>query len=105
MGRPKFFKMDPVKKINQRITDNGNNSGYNYADNDLGKVPGQKTNDANDQDDEEEFVFLVECLHVLIVRVQKYSRKHILHMSRVHKYLSEIHEKKIHHSLQQDSGL
>jgi len=63
--------MDPVKKINQRITDNGNNSGYNYADNDLGKIPCQKTNYARDQYDEKEFVFLVDCFHILIVRILK----------------------------------
>jgi len=63
--------MDTVKKINQRITDNGNNPGYNYADNDLRKIPCQKANYASDQNDEKEFVFLVDCFHVLIVRIQK----------------------------------
>ena len=84
--------MDPVKKINQRITDNGNDSGYNYADDDLGKIPGQKTNYADDQYDEKEFVFLVECFHVLIVMVQKYCRNFIFHMSGTHKYLSKTHD-------------
>jgi len=55
--------MDPVKKINQRITDNGNNSGYNYADNNLGKIPCQETNHADEKNDEKKFVFLVHRGH------------------------------------------
>jgi len=68
-----FFKVDPVKQPNQRITNYGNDSCNEDADEDLRKIPGQETNHANDKDDEKKLVFLVQSAHASMV-TNKYRR-------------------------------
>ena len=63
MGYFYSFIMDPVKQLNQRITDDGNNSCNDDADEDLRKIPRKETNNTNDKDDKKKFVFLVQSAH------------------------------------------
>lgn len=62
-----FFKVDPVKQPNQRVTNYGNDSCNEDADEDLRKIPGQETNHANDKDDEKKLVFLIHSAHASVV--------------------------------------
>jgi hypothetical protein len=59
MGDFYFFIVDLIKKLNQRITDDGNDSCNNYTNQDLRKIPGKETNNTYDKDDEKKLVFLV----------------------------------------------
>jgi hypothetical protein len=52
-----------AKQLNQRITDDGNDSRNDDTNEDLRKIPGKETNNADDQDDEKKFVFLVQSSH------------------------------------------
>jgi hypothetical protein len=59
--------MYPVKQFNHGKADYGNDPGYENTNEDLGKIPCQETNYTDDQDNEKEFVLLVERGHVLPV--------------------------------------
>jgi len=63
MGNFYFFIMNPAKQFNQGITDDGNDSCNDDADEDLRKIPGKETDNTNDKDDEKKFVFLVKGAH------------------------------------------
>jgi hypothetical protein len=63
MGKFYLFIMDLAKQLNQRITDDGNDSCNDDADEDLRKIPGKETDSTNDKDDEKKLVFLVQSAH------------------------------------------
>ena len=63
MGDFYFFIVDLVKQLDQRITNDGNDSCYDDTDEDLRKIPGKETNNTNDKDDEKKLVFLVQSAH------------------------------------------
>jgi hypothetical protein len=59
--------MYPVKQFNHGKADNGNDSGYDNTNEDLGKIPCQKTNYTNDKNYEKKFILLVKGAHFSIV--------------------------------------
>jgi hypothetical protein len=63
MGDFYFFIVDLAKQFNQWITDDGNYSCNENADEDLRKIPGKETNNTNDKYDEKKLVFLVQSAH------------------------------------------
>jgi len=63
MGTSYFFNPDLVKQLNQRISDDGNDTGNDDTGDYLRKIPGKESNQDDKKDDEEKFVFLVQSGH------------------------------------------
>jgi hypothetical protein len=55
--------MDLIQQFNNRITDDGDDTGDNDTNDDPREIPGQECDHADNKDDEKELVFHVQVGH------------------------------------------
>jgi hypothetical protein len=63
MRKPDLPVMDLIQQFNNRITDDGDDTGDNDTNDDPREIPGQECDHADNKDDEKELVFHVQVGH------------------------------------------